>query len=205
MDEKSDKSLVVTEKQIEALRELINIGVGKGASILNTMLSSHIVLQVPLVKILSMTELKDEISALSTGPLSMVTLRFEGEFSGSAELMFPSETAMTLVNTLVGENPIGMDFDSIRSGTLCEIGNVVLNGVMGSISNIFSSYFKYSVPEYIEDLSENIFLGKGMDAEMTVMLAKTRFQIETLDVEGDIVLFFEVGALDKLIEMIEGL
>ncbi|MCG8619563.1 MAG: hypothetical protein MI802_25355 [Desulfobacterales bacterium] len=196
---------LVSDRQIEALRELINIGVGKGAAILNTMLSSHIVLQVPRLKLMSMDELADEIATLNSEKLSMVALKFEGEFSGSAELMFPSETAMTLVDTLVGEAPQDMDVDSIRSGTLCEIGNVVLNGVMGSISNIFSSHFNYSVPEYIEDLSENIFLDRGVAPEMTVLLAKTRFLIEKLDVDGDIILFFEFGALDRLIEMTEGL
>ncbi|SDU28173.1 hypothetical protein [Desulfobacula phenolica] len=194
-----------TEKQIEALRELINIGVGKSASILNTMLNSHIILQVPLLKILDISELNNEVKAFSKGKLSTVILKFDGPFSGSAELIFPSETAMILVNSLVGENPIGMDFDSIRSGTLCEIGNVVLNGVMGSISNIFSSYFKYSVPEYIEDFAENIFSEKAVDFDMKVLLAKTKFIIKELNIDGDIMLFFEVSALDRLIEMIEEL
>ncbi|CCK81399.1 chemotaxis protein CheC [Desulfobacula toluolica] len=194
-----------TEKQIEALRELINIGVGKSASILNTMLNSHIILQVPLLKILNISELNNEVKAFSKGKLSTVILKFDGPFSGSAELIFPSETAMILVNSLVGENPIGMDFDSIRSGTLCEIGNVVLNGVMGSISNIFSSYFKYSVPEYIEDFAENIFSEKAVDFDMKVLLAKTKFIIKELNIDGDIMLFFEVSALDRLIEMIEEL
>ncbi len=194
-----------TEKQIEALRELINIGVGKSASILNTMLNSHIILQVPLLKVLNISELNDEVKMFSKGKLSTVILKFEGPFSGSAELIFPCETAMTLVNSLVGENPIGMDFDSIRSGTLCEIGNVVLNGVMGSISNIFSSYFKYSVPEYIEDVAENIFSEKVVNFDMKVLLAKTKFIIKELNIDGDIILFFEVSALDRLIEMIEEL
>ncbi|HCY86425.1 MAG TPA: chemotaxis protein CheC [Desulfobacteraceae bacterium] len=195
----------VSDRQIEALRELINIGVGKGAAILNTMLSSHIVLQVPQLTLMDMEDLAAEIAALGSEKLSMVALKFDGEFSGSAELMFPSETAMTLVDTLVGEAPLDMDVDSIRSGTLCEIGNVVLNGVMGSISNIFSSHFNYSVPEYIEDLSENIFLDRGVAPQTTILLAKTRFLIETLDVDGDIILFFESGALDRLMEMTEAI
>ncbi|THB72847.1 MAG: chemotaxis protein CheC [Desulfobacteraceae bacterium] len=194
-----------SDRQIDALKELINIGVGKGASILNAMLNSHIVLKVPALKILDIDQLKQEIGSFGDGKLSMVMLKFDGQFSGSAELMFPSETAMALVNTLVGEQPENMDFDTIRSGTLCEIGNVVLNGVMGSISNILSSHFKYSVPEYIEDTAEHIFSEKITDKAIKVLLAKTRFMIKELNIDGDIVLFFEVGAFDKLIEIIENL
>ena len=193
----------MSEMQVEALRELINIGVGKGAAILNTMLNSHIELRVPRLQVLSIEGLRKEISTLASGRISGISLGFQGAFSGSAELMFPSETAMTLVNTLIGDAPVDLDFDSIRSGTLCEIGNVVLNGVMGSISNIFSSYFKYSVPEYIEDVADNILSGKGDQAAMVILLAKTRFLIKELDVQGDIVLFFEMGAIDKLLAMLE--
>lgn len=195
----------MNEQQVEALRELINIGVGKGAAILNTMVNSHIELRVPLLQVLSLEGLRREISTLTSGRISGVSLGFQGAFSGSAELMFPSEIAMSLVNILIGDAPVDLDFDSIRSGTLCEIGNVVLNGVMGSISNIFSSYFKYSVPEYIEDVADNILAGKGDPAEMLILLAKTRFLIKKMDIQGDIVLFFEMGAIDKLLEMLESL
>jgi chemotaxis protein CheC len=191
----------INNKQIEALRELINIGVGKGASILNTMLSSHIILQVPKLKLLSSSELIEELKRGGEEKLSHVSLKFDGPFSGSAELMFPTETALVLVNTLVGDSPAGMDFDSIKAGTLCEVGNVVLNGVMGSISNFFSSYFTYSVPEFLEDTPENIFSEKVLDDNLTIILAKTRFIIQELDIDGDIILFFEVGALTQMMEM----
>ena len=200
-----ENTLSMSEKQVEALRELINIGVGKGAAILNTMLNSHIQLQVPKLQILSLGGLQNELSTLASGRISGVSLGFQGAFSGHAELMFPSETAMALVNTLIGDAPTDLDFDSIRSGTLCEIGNVVLNGVMGTISNIFSSYFKYSVPEYIEDVADNILTGKISGQDLVILLAKTRFLIKELDIEGDIVLFFEVGAIDKLLDMVEAL
>ncbi len=194
-----------TMKQLEALRELINIGVGKGASILNTMLNSHIKLQVPSLKLISVSDLNKEFEKLGAGKLSAIALKFDGPFSGSADLLFPSETALALVNALVGDSPEEMDFDSIRVGTLCEVGNVVLNGVMGSISNLFKTYFEYSVPEYIEETAGNIFSMNLSSEGMTILLAKTRFVIEELDIDGDIILFFEVGAFDKLIHMIEEL
>ncbi len=193
-----------TESQIEALKELINIGVGKGASVLNTMLNSHIVLQVPMLQFLSISNLQKELNIMGQGKLSTVTLKFDGRFSGSAELVFPSDTAMALVNSLVEEEDImDMGIDAIIAGTLCEVGNVVLNGLMGSISNLLSSHFDYSVPEYSEDTADNIIRGHMEDA--TVMLAKTRFIIQEMDITGDIVLFFDIDALNKMMEMIEEL
>ena len=41
----------VTSYQVDALTELINIGVGRAAGMLNQILEAHIQLQVPSVKI----------------------------------------------------------------------------------------------------------------------------------------------------------
>lgn len=56
--------MALTDKQSDALKELINIGVGRGASALNMMLNSHIRLQVPFVKVLSPTDWKREFKSL---------------------------------------------------------------------------------------------------------------------------------------------
>ena len=53
--------LSISHEQLEAIKELCNIGVGKGASVLNTMLSCHITLSVPHVKIVSQNDFKEEL------------------------------------------------------------------------------------------------------------------------------------------------
>lgn len=169
------------------------------------MISSHITLQVPAIKILDVQQLNKELESLGNTKLSVVTLKFEGVFSGSAILMFFSDVAMHLVNTLVGENFPDMDVDSIRSGTLCEVGNVVLNGVMGSISNILSSQLKYFVPEFLEATPKTLFSENEIGTDVKILLAKTQFLIEEIDATGDIMMFFEVSAFDKLMKVIDEL
>jgi chemotaxis protein CheC len=51
----------LTADQIDALKELINIGIGRAAGVLNTMLHSHIRLRVPVVEIFSPSALKEEM------------------------------------------------------------------------------------------------------------------------------------------------
>ena len=193
----------LTPKQIDALTELFNIGIGRGASVLNTMLNSNIRLQVPFVKVLSSIELKSEMEKFGGNRIAAVDLRFKGKFSGSAQLVFPADTAGALVTTLVGEDPTDLDIDSIRAGTLCEIGNVVLNGVMGTIANLLELQFSFSVPGYIEETAENLFGTDIINPSNVIVFARTRFVVEELDIEGDIILFLEVNALHELLEAIE--
>ncbi len=188
---------------IDAIRELCNIGVGRGAAVLNTMLSSHIRLQVPFIKLLSMEEFSRELESFAGECVSAVDMGFKGVFSGSLQLLFSRKTASALVTALVGEEPVDMDIDSLRAGTLCEVGNIVLNGVMGSIANMLKINFTYSVPGYIEETSHNLIRGKLREKDSKILLARTRFTVEELDIDGDIALFLGIEALDKLLEAID--
>ena len=189
-----------TALQLDALSEIINIGVGRSADVLNTMLNSHIDLQVPFVKILLSDDFRKEIEAIGSDSLSAVHLAFKGTFSGTAQLIFPAATASKLVMTVTGEEVRSESLDEIRSGTLCEIGNIVLNGLMGSISNVLKMQLKYSVPTYLEGKIGNLTSARGnMSSDTKILLARTHFTIKELKIEGDIIVFFETGALDALL------
>ena len=176
---------------------------GRAAGMLNDMLQSRVQLQVPYVKIFSPRTLQEEMEKLGSEKLSTVRLTFKGPFSGIASLVFPPDSAGKLVDILTGEEPGIPDLDSIRIGTLTEVGNIILNGVMGSIGNVLERHINYSVPAYIEDNIESLLLADGLDSNTTILLAHTRFTIEQLQIEGDIILLFEVGSFDALLAAID--
>jgi chemotaxis protein CheC len=194
-----------TFEQIDVLKELINIGVGRAAGMLNDMLQSRVQLQVPYVKIFSPDTLKEEMGQLGDNKLSTVRLTFKGPFSGIASLVFPPDSAAKLVDVLTGEEPGFADLDAIRIGTLTEVGNIILNGVMGSMGNVLQQHINYSVPTYLEDNIESLLLPNNAETNRMILLAHTRFTIEQLQIEGDIILLFEVGAFDALLAAIDAL
>jgi chemotaxis protein CheC len=196
----------LTEEQIDALKELINIGVGRSAGILNEMLDSRILLQVPSVKVLNLTQLQQElVEKFADGQLAAVQLSFNGSFSGTAELVFPTESASALVALLTGEEPGTPDLDSVKIGTLSEIGNIVINGVIGSISNVLKQQMNYALPLYAEDSIEKLLQLNNYSDRTVFLLAQARFTIEQLELIGDIILIFETSSFDVLIESIDRL
>ena len=74
---------------------------------------------------------------------------------------------------------------------LGEIGNVVLNGVMGTIANILGLQFEFSVPCYLEETAENLFRHVKANSDNLLLFARTQFVHEDLDIEGDATLFSE--------------
>jgi chemotaxis protein CheC len=193
----------VTVDQLDALQELINIGVGRAASLLNEMVNSHIHLEIPVVKVLSATEAYQELDTrFHNNSLASVKLSFTGSFYGTAGLIFPTESASTLVAVLTGEEADSADLDAVKIGTLSEIGNIVINGVMGSISNVLKQHMNYALPVYLEDTIDNLLLPTDV-SDSKILLAQARFTIEQLELIGDIILIFELGTFDALINAID--
>lgn len=196
----------LTSDQLDALKELVNVGVGQAAGMLNEMIEFRIRLQVPLIRLVTLAELKAELETrLGPEQLSAVQLDFSGSFAGMAQLVFPTESAATLVSVLTGEEPGSPDLDALKIGTLTEVGNIVINGVMGSISNMLTQPLNYEVPTYIEEDINHLITKKKNHQNTDILLAQARFNVEELQVQGDIVLFFGVGSFETLLAAIENI
>ncbi|MBD3306541.1 chemotaxis protein CheC [candidate division KSB3 bacterium] len=194
----------LTAYQLDALTELINIGVGRAAGMLNQILEAHVQLNVPSIQIFPYSHIEHALQTITANALSIVSLGFKGSFSGTALLAFPSGSASQLVDVLTGEeSEIEDDLDSIRVGVLTEVGNIVLNGVMGSLSNVLQEHFSYSIPVYIEDTIAHLVDENNLDAESTLILAKTELVIKKFHIKGNIILLFRVGLFNTLIDSLE--
>jgi chemotaxis protein CheC len=194
----------LTSEQLDALQEIVNIGIGRAAAMLNEMVDARIILEVPMIQLLSADQLRQVmLNRFNSQSISAVRLGFSGSLSGTAELMFPTDSASVLVAVLTGEELDSPDLDAVKIGTLSEIGNIVINGVIGSISNILEERMEYKIPSYCEDTIENLLLsGRNMTDDVVFILAQARFAIEQLEIVGDIMLIFEMKAFDNLLKAI---
>ena len=194
------------DEQLDALTEILNIGVGRAAAVLNEMTDAPVSLHVPIVKLTSADKLEESLGKASVDPVISVSLQFSGPFSGTAQLVFPAEAAAKLVTALTNDDEKDdEDLDEIRLGTLVEVGNIVINGVMGSVSNVFSERIDYQVPDYKEDSIINLLDHGHMNPGVMILLAGTQFSIEELQLAGEFILLFEVGSFDALIRAVNPL
>lgn len=188
----------MTPEQIDALKELINIGVGRAAAMLNQMVNIRVHLKVPFVRVLMLSNLVSELEELGSENLATVSLNFKEGFSGTAALIFPTVSASNLVAVLTGEKVGSLDLDSVRAGTLKEVGNIMINGIMGSIGNVLKFRINYSIPSYAENTIKQLISLNENNKNKAVVLARTRFILYEHQVEGDIILFFDMASFDKL-------
>lgn len=199
-----DTTKPISSAQLDVLQELVNIGVGRAAGVLNQMTRAHVLLDAPDACVMTPTQVPNHTLLGANDRIASVRLPFEGSFSGTAALVFPPDSAMNLVAIIAGSDPLTMDMDSLRIGALQEVGNIVLNGVMGSISNAIADHLDYLPPDYFEDTLQNLFQ-EYEDAKSLTIYIRIRFAVEGHLIQGDIIILFQVGTFDRLLAGLERL
>ena len=189
--------------QSEGLRQMISSGFTRSAGSLHALLETHIDLEVPRIELLTLGEVWRKLLASDSDTLVSVSIRFRGPFSGTSTLMFPPETASKLVAILSETGVDSEDLEMVRAVTLLEVGNIVLNSVMGSIGNILKTHFTFAVPDFMEDTAEKIIRFPGKDSDLA-LVSWAKFHVKFNRIEGRIVLIFEQRLRPKLVAAIEG-
>jgi len=142
--------LALTDIQSDALTEVVNIGVGRAASALSELMEERIELKIPHLEIVTLDQLSKNMDESSEPLDTSVAQDFSGGVSGRALLCFPKQSGIKLGQVLAGYEEETDELDMDLIGILEEVGNIVLNGVLGTIGNLIGSVvenqFEYSVP-----------------------------------------------------------
>ena len=192
----------LTGEQTDAITELVNIGVGQASASLNELLDFAVTLSVPSVQLITDANAGQYLGSDPGALLAGVQMNFSGGCLGTAELVFPPESARHLVAVLVGEKLEVDQRDSVWVGTLTEVGNILLNGVMGTISNALEAPLEYDVPAYFEAAFRDL-VEMGSSDDDSTLVARTRFSVDELSVEGDVILVFEAQSFRAILDMLE--
>ena len=192
----------MSDEDIDAIREILNIGIGRSAQMLNRITKSHITLSIPEVRVCDVTNLKEGMEKSLDDNSATVKLEFNGIFSGITAVAFPKDSAAKLVMAMTGEEAGTPELDSLRIETLKEVGNIMINGVMGSISNILKAHLEYAVPAYAEESIISLLSTNRKAYDEHILMATACFRIKDMDVEGNIFMVLEIGSLKILIDNI---
>ncbi|MDR3598449.1 chemotaxis protein CheC [Clostridium sp.] len=197
------------ELTYDILRELFNISVGKAADMLSEIIDRKIVLNVPNVGIF---DSKDDYVNLGTslpsvldGTLMVSSISFEETLTGKANLIFPVEKMRKFIKLCSNdeEDSWEMDFTDVDFDIIKEIGNIILNCIIGEIGNYLDINLTYSVPKV--KVFDKIDFNKDIEdnGNNCVLLLYITFIIDDTEIEGAIIIDLTLNSLNKLIEKID--
>lgn len=187
----------ISQPVLDGLTELVNIGVGRSAGSLNTLTGHHVTLQVPDIKVLPIHELITEIPQPEQ-PYTAINQDYSGAFEGTAVLMFPLKSAEGLFRLITGEPAKTADNEELWRMTLTEVANIIVNSIMGSITNIIEKKITFHIPEYHEDSLNHILGHMQFRQSESIVVVHAVFQVREKDISGDIVILLTEKAVETI-------
>lgn len=189
--------MLLSNAHIDTLKELVNIAMGHAAGSINELVHAHVSLGMPSIRVHLASELRKSYAEKGESRVHAITLCFTGSLSGAASLLLPPASAVKLVAlTTHEEDPHILEAE--KSGALSEIGNIIINALMGTLSNLLKMHLTYSVPDYQETRPADLITRMAGDAEAAILVARSRFTVEEHVIEGESMLVFELNALETL-------
>jgi len=198
--------VLLTERQKDAFKELINIAFTLTASSLSELVDTPVLLEVPDVSVHPMSGLSKEFSNLVQGQFVSVQQGFKGKVTGDALLLLDYNSAVTLTNLLMENRGIKMSrLDTSSCEVLLEVGNILLNACMGMFGNLLQIRISFAVPRFhlqkLYSILNSLILGtKGMRYALVV---RTAFRFSDGSLIGYIVIVLGVTSLQGLIRSID--
>jgi chemotaxis protein CheC len=187
------------ELELDALTELVNLGVGRAAVNLREMVGEQVHLSVPLVKLFSRQEAAALLDRREGSKLVAVHQIFEGEITGRVLLIFPEVRSLELVRAVTGGELSLEEIIELEQEALAETGNIILNGCMATIANLLERSLKMSMPEILRgDGSDFFSLPPPPAAGDVVVFLHIDFSIKTRDINGYIVMLMDMPSIAAL-------
>jgi chemotaxis protein CheC len=134
--------------QMDALREVGNIGAGNSATALSQLLNKKIDMTVPSINIVPFRDIFSRIGGedLVVG----IVVRVLGDTPGNILFVFDKETALGIIESLVGE--VGEQISEMGNSVLCEIGNIISGSYLNAIAKLTNLVIMPSVPAVATDM-----------------------------------------------------
>ncbi|MEW6584460.1 MAG: chemotaxis protein CheC [Nitrospirota bacterium] len=199
--------MIQSEKQIDALTELINIAFGKAAASLSELTRHRVFLETPKVTMFPMDELKTFLQGYIQGEIATVHQIFQGQVAGDALLLLNYEGAVALTNLLTDETVNERRLNTSSQEALIEIGNVLLNACLGTFGNLLEVQIIFSVPRlHLQGLTAMLdSLTIEREELRYALIVSTKFRLRDSEIVGYLVIILGVASLDRLLRVVETL
>jgi len=189
------EALHLDELELDALTELVNLGVSRAALGLRTMAGEEVILTVPAVSTVTPQQAAEMIGGARIGQLVAVEQYFDGEVSGRALLIFPEANSLELVRAVVPEDIPADQLPDIAPEALCETGNVLLQACLGTMANMLQRTLGLSTPQLIRGRANDLFSQRETG---TVLFIYINFSLRGRRVRGYVALLMDLPSMAAL-------
>jgi chemotaxis protein CheC len=143
----------LNDLQLDAIKEISNIGMGHAATALSVLMGTTVDLQVPSVHRLELSRVHDFVGGPELA-VAGISLCMTGDARGILMLLFPDESARRLIEVMTGNRHDSLSsVDKYGASVLSEIGNILASAYLSAIGTLLEMTIFPSVPRISMDMA----------------------------------------------------
>ena len=193
--------------QLDALREVANIGAGHAATALSQMVGERIMISVPTINVAPLEDVPPQV-APPDEPVAAVLMHMMGDLTGRTLLVFPQPTAVRL-SELMLRRPAGTstELGELEQSAIKEAGNILSGAYMNALSDFMGLMLLPSPPSLAVDMSSAVlstaYLQFGTDRDF-VFCVESEFYMNDLHerLRGFFLLLPDVASLQAILKAV---
>jgi chemotaxis protein CheC len=193
--------LKLTDFQLDALKEVGNVGAGNAATALSQMLGRRIDMSISKVSILS-TESIQEFLTDPPEDVAAIYLPFYGDISGVILVFFTMERLPDLSAMLVGSKlHSAEEISELEKSALKELGSILSGAYLNALFKLIQIQMIHGLPTLIMDMAPAILdtvLVELENREESAIFIETELFEAGKKLDGSFFLIPEAGGLAKL-------
>jgi chemotaxis protein CheC len=151
-----DNFRTLSTRQIDALREVANIGAGHAATALSQMTAQTIMISVPALSVSEVEHIPHHVAAREE-PVAAVRMRMAGDLKGLTALLFPHESAVRLAEMMAGR-PVGAfeTLGAFEQSAIKEAGNILASAYLNALAEFMGMTLLPTPPELTVDTAGTV-------------------------------------------------
>lgn len=189
--------------QIDALREVGNIGAGNAAIALSQMVDKKVDLSVPKASLQPLVCIPELVGGPETA-VAGVYLNIAGDCSGSILLLLEKESADSLAALMVpSDMDAGEGLSVVKRSALQEMGSILSGAYLRALGQMTGLFFRPSVPGFAMDMAgaiiDYVLVDLGASEEY-MLVVETDFTVSGVKILGHLILFPDLGTLATILQ-----
>ncbi|EOR20153.1 chemotaxis protein CheC [Clostridium sartagoforme AAU1] len=189
----------LTTFQLDALREVSNIGAGNSATALSMLLGTKIDMSVPSTNLIEFDEL---FNSYKENEVVAVLVKVLDDIPGSILYVFEKDVALNMISKMISINEETLTEMGIS--VIGEIGNIISSSFMNAIANFTGLKATASVPAVANDMLSAIlvstFVETGQHQEYVLDIETLFIGEGSHKIEGHFYFVPAPGSLEKILE-----
>lgn len=185
----------------DAISEVFNIGISRSASSLSEMVGKEVLLSVPNLSIMEFNEAVTDLGS-STGEINGVLEEFDGSIAGNALLLFPNDKTMELLKLMYPSSMPEEMLVEMKEDTMTEIGNILLNATLSSLSDILDEEIANQIPRAIHGSVQDVILSSEIakSNHEHVLRMDLRMTIADANINGEVSFLIIIKSIESFKE-----